>query len=280
MSFTGKALLAGVMGWPVGHSRSPRLHNFWLRQLGIDGVYVPLPVRPEDLALVLKALPRMGFRGVNLTIPHKEAALALVDRLSPAAKAIGAVNTIKVEDGGSLFGDCTDGYGFLANLQENAPGWKAASGPAVMVGAGGAAAAIGWSLLEAGLPELRIVNRTLEKADRLARHLGPRCRAMAWEDRAKALDSASLLVNATSLGMEGQPALDLDLAPLPLGAVVADIVYAPLETPLLAKARARGNPAVDGLGMLLHQAVPGFESWFGQRPSVTAELRAHVLGSG
>jgi shikimate dehydrogenase len=278
MSFSGKALLAGVIGWPVGHSRSPRLHNYWLARYGIDGVYVPLAVQPDDLALVLKALPRMGFRGVNLTIPHKEAALALVDRLTPAAQAIGAVNTILVQPQGRLLGDCTDGQGFLANIQQNAPGWQAKQGPGVLIGAGGAASAIGWTLLAAGIPELRLVNRTQEKARKLASHLGPRCRPIAWEEREAALAGAQILINATSLGMTGQPQLDLDLGLLPERALVADIVYAPLETPLLAQARARGNLAVDGIGMLLHQGVPGFKAWFGQTPEVTPELRAHVLG--
>lgn len=276
MTISGKALLAGVMGWPVAHSRSPRLHGFWLERYGIDGAYVPLPVAPANLAAALRALPLLGFRGVNLTVPHKEAALGLCDEVDPLARRIGAVNTVVVRDGATLYGSNTDAFGFLENLRE-ASGWRAAAGPAVVIGAGGAARAICVALLEAGVPELRIANRTAARAQSLAAELGAAARAVPWTERGAGLAGAALLVNATSLGMAGQPPLDLPLDTLPPGAVVNDIVYAPLETGLLAAARARGNPVVDGLGMLLHQARPAFEAWFGVMPAVDEELRRFVL---
>jgi len=276
MILSGKARLAGVMGWPVTHSRSPRLHGYWLRERGIDGAYVPLAVAPENLAAALAALPVLGFRGVNLTVPHKEAAVALCDAVDDHARRIGAVNTIAVDADGKLHGGNTDGYGFLENLcQESA--WQADDGPAVLLGAGGAARAIAVALLDAGVPALRIANRTAARAEALAAALDGPVETVAWADRATALSDAALLVNTTTLGMTGAPPLAIDLAALPAAAVVNDIVYAPLETDLLATARARGNPAVDGLGMLLHQARPGFEKWFGVRPTVDAGLRAFVL---
>lgn len=271
--------LAGVMGWPVAHSRSPVLHGFWLAAHGIDGAYVRLAVRPENLSLSLKALPLLGFAGCNLTLPHKEAALAVLDEIDPAARSAGAVNTVIVRADGSLEGRNTDGYGFLENLRAGAPQWRAAAGPAVILGAGGAARAIAAALIAAGVPEIRLVNRTPARAAALAKALKGHLRGLPWEDRGKALAGAALLVNATSLGMVGQPALDLSLDALPLTAIVNDIVYAPLETPLLAAARRRGHPAVDGLGMLLHQARPGFAAWFGQEPEVTPALRQAVLAS-
>ncbi|MFA6018621.1 MAG: shikimate dehydrogenase [Rhodospirillales bacterium] len=276
-TISGKAQLAGVIGWPVSHSRSPRLHNFWLERHGIDGVYVPLPVHPDHLPEVLKALPRMGFRGVNLTLPHKEAALKLVDQADPMAMRIGAVNTILFTPDGRSIGSCTDGLGFLENLRQNVPGFSSAHGPAVILGAGGAAAGIAFALEDDGCPDIRICNRTPDKAQALAARLGPCARAVSWDGREAALDGAGLLVNTTSLGMTGQPALTIGLDRLPQNAIVTDAVYAPLETALLANARARGHRAVDGLGMLLHQAVPGFAAWFGLAPGVTPELRAFVL---
>jgi shikimate dehydrogenase len=270
---------AGVMGWPISHSRSPRLHGYWLARYGIDGTYEALAIAPEDLAERLGSLRDRGFAGVNLTVPHKEAALALVTSLSPTARAIGAVNTVVVGTDGKLEGDNTDGFGFLENLRQDAAGWSADTGPAVVLGAGGAARAICHALAEAGAPEIRIVNRTLERAEALAGDLTGPLMPWSWDDRGAALAGVALVVNTTTLGMVGQDPLDLDLVSLPTEAVVNDIVYAPLETPLLAAAAARGNPVVDGLGMLLHQARPGFEAWFGRAPEVTAELRAHVLGS-
>jgi len=276
-ALSGRAKLAGVFGWPVAHSRSPRLHGFWLERHAIDGAYLPFAVRPENLAAALKALPVLGLRGVNLTVPHKEAALGLVDRASEEARRIGAVNTIVVDGDGGLEGRNTDGYGFLAHLKASAPGWRSASGPAVLLGAGGAARAIAVALIEAGVPELRLVNRTADRAAGLAKALGGNIAPVPWQDRNLALAGAALLVNSTTLGMVGQPALDIDLSRLPRQAPVYDIVYAPLETPLLAAARARGHPCIDGIGMLLHQARPGFAAWFGVEPEVTAELRNFVL---
>ncbi len=277
MTISGKARLAGVIGWPVGHSRSPRLHGFWLDQLGIDGAYVPLAVRPEDLEHVLTALPRMGFSGVNLTVPHKEAALRVVDDVDPVARRIGAVNTVIVRPDGTLLGQNTDAFGFLENLRRGASQWQPVQGPAVVLGAGGAARAVCAALVDAGVPEIRLVNRSVERAAQLAMDVGGPIRVLGWDQVGYAQHEAALLVNTTTLGMTGQPGLDLDLSPLPTQAVVNDIVYAPLETVLLAAAKARGNQVVDGLGMLLWQGVPGFAAWFGIRPDVTDDLRQFVL---
>lgn len=277
MTMTGRAKLAGVMGWPVSHSLSPVLHGHWLDSLGIDGAYVPLPVAPENFAEVLKALAKMGFRGVNVTVPHKEAALAAVDAADALARRIGAVNTVIVGDGGRLTGTNTDGFGFLENLKEGAPGWNPAAGPAVVLGAGGAARAVVVALIDAGVPDIRLTNRTRARADRIARDLGGPVTVHDWDHRAAVLADTNLLVNTTTLGMTGKDPLEIALDTLPVAALVNDIVYAPLETGLLAAARARGNPAVDGLGMLLHQARPGFEAWFGAAPQVTPDLRARIL---
>ena len=276
MILSGQTRLAGVMGWPVRHSRSPRLHGFWLERYGIDGAYLPLPVPPGSFADALRALAEMEFRGVNVTVPHKEAALRACDEADDLAQRIGAVNTIVME-GGRILGSNSDAYGFIENLRQGAPDWRPDSGPAVVLGAGGAARGVAVALLEAGAPEIRLVNRTRPRADALAAELGGPMRAIDWTKRASALDAAGLLVNTTTLGMVGQPALGLDLGRLPEAALVSDIVYTPLETPLLAAARARGNQAVDGLGMLLHQARPGFEAWFGVAPQVSDELRRFVL---
>ncbi|MEE8535448.1 MAG: shikimate dehydrogenase [Kiloniellales bacterium] len=278
MILTGSARLAGVVGWPVEHSLSPRLHGYWLEHYGIDGAYVPLAVRPEAFARALRGLADLGFQGVNVTLPHKEAALEACDEVDGPAQRIGAVNTVTLA-GGRLVGSNSDAFGFMENLRQALPGWAATAAPAVVLGAGGAARAVAAALLEAGAPEIRLTNRTAARAEALAAALGGPLRVIPWEHRAAALEGAGLLVNATTLGMHGQAMLDIDLARLPPGAPVTDIVYVPLETPLLAAARARGNPAVDGLGMLLHQARPGFEAWFGVRPEVTAAQRAFVLNS-
>ena len=270
--------LAGVMGWPVGHSRSPVLHGHWLARHGIAGAYVPLAVRPEHLEQALRALPALGFAGCNLTVPHKEASARLVDHLDPAAARLGSVNTVLVRPDGTLEGRSTDGYGFLQNLRDGAPSWRPGHGAAV-IGAGGAARAIVAALIDAGETRIRLANRTEAKAAALAEALGPTVEPWPWAERAAALTDCRLLVNTTSLGMTGQPPLDLDLAALPGDAIVTDIVYVPLETPLLAAARRRGNPTLDGLGMLLHQARPGFAGFFGIEPAVDAELRAAVLSS-
>jgi len=276
MILSGKARLAGVMGWPVSHSRSPRLHGFWLERHAIDGVYVPLAVPPERIETALRALPVLGFRGVNLTVPHKESAPAICDELDPLARRIGAVNTVVIGEDGRLIGSNTDASGFIENLRRNSR-WRSGSDPLVVLGAGGAARAACVALLDAGAGSVRIANRTQMRAEILAEELGAGVEAVAWQDRNDALDGATLLVNTTTLGMTGQPALEIDLSALPKSAVVCDIVYTPLETPLLAAARARGNPPVDGLGMLLYQAQPGFEAWFGVRPDVDDELRQFVL---
>jgi shikimate dehydrogenase len=270
---------AGVIGWPVAHSRSPRLHGFWLKQYGLAGRYDKLPVPPEDLGVFLEALPKEpGFRGINVTLPHKVAVLPYMAEIDSVARRIGAVNTIVIRPDGSLSGSNTDAFGFIESLKADAPaGWSAAQGPAVVLGAGGAARAIVVALLDAGAPVLRIVNRSLEKAEALAAEFGDRLQPVAWDKRAEALSGAGLLVNTTSLGMSGQPPLEIALDDLPKAALVNDIVYSPLETDLLARARARGNPVVDGLGMLLHQGRPGFEAWFGVAPQVTSDLRAAVL---
>jgi shikimate dehydrogenase len=276
---SGRARLAGVMGWPVGHSLSPKLHGFWLERHGVDGAYVPLAVAPDDFSQALRMLPRMGFAGVNVTVPHKEAALAAVDRVDPLARRIGAVNTVVVEADGALIGSNTDAYGFMENLRAGAPGWTPTTGAAVVLGAGGAARAVAVALLEAGATALRVVNRTESRAEALVRDLDGAVKVVPWEHRSASLADAALLVNTTTLGMTGQPPLDLDLAGLPPEAVVSDIVYSPLETPLLTAARTRGNPVVDGLGMLLHQARPGFAAWFGVKPEVDNALRDFVLQS-
>ena len=274
---SGRGRIAGVMGWPVAQSRSPRLHGYWLRLHGIDGTYIPLSVRPEHFATALRALPLLGFAGANVTVPHKEVALAVVDRSDATARRIGAVNTIVVASDGTLDGRNSDGFGFMENLRAGISGWSPRAGPAVILGAGGSARAIAVALLDGGAPEIRIVNRTVERAERLNADIGGPFRIYGWADRASALADAALLVNSTTLGMKGQPPLELVLDRLPTTAVVNDIVYSPLETTLLATARARGNPVVDGLGMLLHQARPGFAAWFGVEPEVTPELRRFVL---
>ena len=277
MELSGKAALAGVMGWPVSHSLSPRLHGYWLRELGLDGAYLPLAVHPDDCPEVLKTLPKMGFRGCNLTIPHKEIALEVMDEIDPLARRIGAVNTVVVDADGRLIGRNTDGYGFLKNLQTGAPNWRPEAGPAVVLGAGGAARAVIVALLDAGVAEIRLTNRTRERAEELARTLDGNIVVIDWEQRSDGLDGAELLVNTTVLGMTGQPPLDITLDSLPESATVTDIVYAPLITDLLENARDRGHPIVDGLGMLLHQAVPGFAAWFGVEPVVTEDLRRGIL---
>ncbi|MGS1094889.1 shikimate dehydrogenase [Aquamicrobium terrae] len=266
---------AFVIGHPIAHSRSPKIHGHWLKSYGLAGSYEAIDVAPGDLAGFIAALRENGFRGGNVTIPHKEAVFELVDRIDTAAERIGAVNTLWFEDG-RLWGGNTDAHGFAANLDEHAPGW-AANGPAVVLGAGGAARAIIYALKERGVRDIRILNRTLERAGDLRDRFGKGISAHRLEAAGELLADAGLLVNTTALGMHGNEGLPADPAALPDKAIVTDIVYVPLETPLLAAARARGLACVDGLGMLLHQAVPGFERWFGKRPEVTAELRDLVL---
>lgn len=274
---SGAARLAGVIGWPVRHSRSPRMHGFWLDHYGIDGAYVPLAVRPEDVTQVLAALPRLGFQGANVTVPHKEAVFADCGTVDSFARRAGAVNTLRVTADGGLAGSNTDGYGFIESIREAVgacPG-----GPAVVLGAGGAARAIVLALLDAGVSDVAVVNRTIGKAEALATRFGNAVRPLSWSRLPEALEPATLLVNATSLGMSGQPDLVIDLAPLNRDAVIADIVYVPLRTALLRQAERRGHAVVDGLGMLIHQARPGFEAWFGVLPDAeaVAAVRAALM---
>ena len=276
MTISGNARIAGVMGWPVKHSRSPRLHNFWLDQYAIDGVYVPFPVEPAGLEAALRALPKLGIAGVNVTVPHKEQAFRIVDETDETARRIGAANTIMAARDGKLTATNTDSFGFTEALRARAAGWNPMSGPAVVLGAGGASRAILVALQALGVPEIRVVNRTQERAQTLADEFGAPVAAVLWADREPALQDAGLLVNTTILGMQGQPPLDLRLDDLPNQAVVNDIVYAPLHTELLRAAATRGNIAVDGLEMLLHQARPGFRAWFGREPGVTDGLRRFV----
>ncbi len=276
MTPSKKTIRTGVMGWPVAHSRSPLLHGYWLKQHAISGEYIALAVPPGDFTKTFSQLPEQGFSGVSITVPHKQAALEAITSaggvVTEEARRIGAVNTVVFHANGPVEGDNTDAFGFMENLREKAPQWKGDS-PVVVLGAGGAARAICVGLAEAGVKEIRIVNRTEEKAQNLARMLGPSILPVSWEDRETSMADVSLLVNGTSLGMAGSPLLGLALACLPAAAVVYDIVYAPLETPLLGAAKARGNPVVDGLGMLIHQARPAFEAWFGVLPEATSELR-------
>ena len=272
---TGAAKVAGIMGWPVSHSRSPAIHGHWLARYGIDGAYIPFSVRPEDGYDAIRMLPRLGFSGTNVTLPHKETALRAVDEVDPIARRIGAVNTVVAREDGSLHGGNTDAYGFLEHLRACAPGWR--PGVAAVFGAGGSARAVAASLVDAGASEVRLANRTAARAEKVAEDIGGPVTAVAWSERDAALDGAGLLVNTTSLGMTGNPPLEIALDALPDDAVVNDIVYVPLETPLLRAAQRRGLAIVDGLGMLLHQARPGFAAWFGRDPEVDEVLRESVL---
>ncbi|MCW1841929.1 shikimate dehydrogenase [Prosthecomicrobium hirschii] len=271
--------LAGVMGQPVIHSRSPMIHGHWFAQYGLKGAYVPLAIPPERLEAALRALPALGFSGCNITLPHKVAAMAVMDEVDPRARRIGAINCVVVRPDGSLYGCNNDGFGYLESVRERFPDWRADAGPIVVLGAGGGARAVVAALADAGAPEIRLVNRNADRAVALAAEYGGPVRAVDWSRRAEILDDAAMLVNTTTQGMTGQPALDLALDRLPVAALVSDIVYIPLETPLLAAARARGNRTVNGLGMLINQARPAFQAWFGILPEVTAELRARLEAS-
>ncbi|HTJ63601.1 MAG TPA: shikimate dehydrogenase [Alphaproteobacteria bacterium] len=268
-------LRAGVIGWPVGHSLSPRIHRFWLAELGIAGRYEAVVVSPDWLEDIVDSFRKAGWCGFNVTVPHKETIIPLLDSIEPAARDIGAVNTVVAVGEGKFEGRNTDAPGFLASIR--AARAIRTDRPAVVLGAGGAARAILAALSSAGVREIRIANRNRERAEALAAAFP--AIVCDWDDRARMLEGCGLLINSTSLGMTGQPPLEIDLARLPATALVTDIVYRPLETDLLAKARARGNPAVDGLGMLLHQAVEGFAAWFGVTPDVTPALRDHVLAA-
>jgi len=276
MSHPDRFLLAGVMGDPVMHSRSPKLHNYWLAKYGLTGIYVPLAITAANLRAALRALSALGFSGCNLTIPHKEAALDIVDKLDPLARRIGAVNCVVIAPDGSLEGRNHDDFGYIESVREAQPEWRADTGPIVVIGAGGGARAVLVSLIDQGAREIRLVNRTLTRGKALAGDLGGPITALTWEEREAALEGAAMLINATNQGMLGEPPLDLALDRLPVRALVSDIVYIPRETVLLAAARKRGNATVNGLGMLLHQARPAFHAWFGIMPEVTPELRAMI----
>jgi shikimate dehydrogenase len=264
--------IAGLIGWPVAHSRSPVIHNHWLARHGIPGRYVLFPVPAEKLADALRGLAALRLRGCNVTTPHKQAVMPLVDDVDPLARRIGAVNTIVVQEDGSLRGFNNDGNGFVQSIRDAKPDWRPDAGPIAVIGAGGAARAVVASLTDQGAREIRVANRTYEHAQDLQSLFGSPVTAVHWDARADALEGVVLVANATNQGMGGQPALDLALDRLPAHAIVADLIYTPPETPLLAAARARGNPTVNGLGMLLNQARPAFHAWFGVMPQITPEL--------
>ena len=269
--------LAGVIGSPISHSKSPQLHQHWLKTYGLPGYYIPMDVSPERLRHVLQTLPDMGFVGVNITIPHKEVVLEIADIVTDRATLIGAANTLIFRKDGKIHADNTDGYGFLENLRSNAPNWDPTAGPAAVLGAGGASRAVVASLLDAGVPEILLTNRTKVRAEAVAEEFGNRITLVDWVQAGNIIEEANLVVNTTSLGMVGKPELRVPLDGLRKGMLVTDLVYAPLRTNLLATAEAAGCQTVDGLGMLLHQAVPAFERWFGQRPSVDNATRAAAL---
>lgn len=269
-------LLAAVMGWPISHSRSPILHNYWFRKHELAGTYVPLAIKPENLAAALRALHPLGFAGCNLTIPLKQNAMTIVDDVDTVAKRIGAISCVVVRPDGSLAGTNNDWYGFIHNLKQARPRWRANAGPAVVLGAGGGSRAVCYGLMAEGAKEIRLVNRTLARAQAIAAEFGGPIQPLPWDSRHDALEGAAMVVNATSQGMVGQPALDVRLDKLGRSALVADIIYIPLETPFLTAARKRGNRIVNGLGMLLHQGRPAWKAWFGIEPKVTPELRKMV----
>nr|WP_315262292.1 shikimate dehydrogenase [uncultured Limnohabitans sp.] len=272
-------VMAGVMGWPVSHSRSPVIHNHWIKQSGLTGAYGLFPVKPSQLETAIRGIKALGIAGCNITLPHKVNAMQFVDWVDPLAIRMGAINTIVVQADGALHGFNNDGYGFIQSLREAQPNWKANSGPAVVLGAGGAARAVIVALIDSGATEIRLLNRTLSKAEDLARDFGEAVRAFPWVERENALHGAALLVNTTSLGMHGESPLVIALNQLPVSAIVSDVIYIPLETPLLAAARLRGNITVNGLGMLLHQARPAFKAWFDVMPEVTSELRDTIIAT-
>lgn len=279
MKVSNQFALAGLIGMPVAQSRSPVIQNFWLNQKQIAGRYVLLPVSDDKLERALHGLPLLGFRGCNVTMPHKQRVMPLLDRIDPTAKRIGAVNTIVVQDDGTLFGFNNDGVGFVQSLVDAKPGWRPDSGPILILGAGGAARAVLVALLEQGARDIRITNRTRERAERLSAELGGPISIVPWERRNDAMADVAVLVNATDRGMVGKPTLDISLERLSGDAVVGDLIYTPLETALLATARERGHLTVNGLGLLLNQARLAFEAWFGARPDITLELLAAVAAT-
>jgi shikimate dehydrogenase len=279
MSQHGVPPLAFVIGWPIGHTRSPALHRHWLKRYDIEGQYLPLPIAPEDFESALRILGKCGFVGGNVTIPHKLAAFVIADETTAQAKRLGAANTIIYDAERGIVADNTDGFGFIENLRAARPAWRGEVGPVTVIGAGGASRAIVAALLDAGVPELRLTNRTRAKADAIADELGGQITVVDWAEAESSIEGAALVVNTTSMGMEGGPPLSLTLDALSQDALVTDAVYAPLDTPFLKLARTKGAETVDGLGMLLHQARPGFAAWFGREPEVDDELRAAVLGA-
>lgn len=268
--------LAAVMGWPVMHSRSPVMHKFWMDQQGLTGSYLPLAVKPGKIGPALRAMHPLGFAGCNLTIPHKQDAMKFVDEVDDIANKIGAISCVVVREDGSLFGTNNDWLGFLGSLREFHPDWRANAGPAMVIGAGGGARAVCYALQHEGATDIRVVNRTRENAERLARDMGPPLTVYSWEERHELLDGLTMVVNVSSQGMKGEDVLDIKLDKLPNDALVIDIIYIPLETPFLAAARKRGNPTINGLGMLLHQGPPAWKYWFGIEPEVSAELRSEI----
>ena len=280
MADPDRFLIAGVMGWPVMHSRSPLMHNYWFEQQSLVGTYVPLAIKPEKLAAALRGLHPLGFSGCNLTIPHKQEAMMIVDEVDEVAKNIGAISCVVVRPDGSLFGTNNDWFGFINNVKQEQPEWRAEAGPVTVIGAGGGSRAVCYGLLREGAREIRLVNRTRARAETIAEELadglGGPIRVLPWEERHDALDGVAMIVNTTSEGMVGQSALDLRLDRLPKPALAADIIYTPLETPFLAAARERGNRTVNGLGMLLHQGRPAWKMWFDIEPVVTPELRERM----
>ena len=279
MTELAKIPLAGVIGHPIAHSRSPALHGFWLRRYGVKGHYIPMDVAPADLETTLRHLPKIGFVGLNVTLPHKEAILKIADVISDRAALIGAANTLIFRKDGKIYADNTDGAGFVANLRQNAPHWVPAAGPAAVFGAGGAARAVVAALIEVGVPEIRISNRSRPRAEALRADFGAKLVVYDWVQAANMLEGAATVINTTSLGMAGKPEFRVPLDALEPGAVVNDLVYNPLKTAFLAEAEERGATIVDGLGMLLHQAAPGFERWFGPTPAVDEATRQAVLSA-
>ena len=271
--------IAGVMGWPVAHSRSPVIHNHWLAQYGIAGRYVLFAVPPEKLEAAVRGLAPLGMRGCNVTTPHKQAIFPLLDRVDDLARRIGAVNTVVVEKDGSLTGFNNDGNGFIQSLRDADPKWRPDSGPILVLGAGGASRAVVASLAAQGATEIRVANRTLDKAREIADAVGPLVKVVPWEQREDALDGVAMLANATSLGSTGKPPLDISLERVPKRTIVGDLIYVPPETPFLAAARARGNVTVNGLGLLLNQARPAFNAWFGVMPEITPALRQAIAAT-
>jgi shikimate dehydrogenase len=271
--------LAGVLGHPIAHSRSPALHGYWLRRYGLKGHYIPIDVAPADLAEMVRTLPRLGFVGVNVTIPHKEAILKIADIITDRAALIGAANTLIFRKDGRIHADNTDGSGFIANLRQHAPHWNPAAGPAAVLGAGGAARAVIAALIEVGAPEIRLANRTRVRAESLRSDFGAKVHVEDWVQAGNMIEDCATVVNTTSLGMTGKPDFRVPLDGLNPGALVTDLVYTPLKTQFLIEAESMGCTVVDGLGMLLHQAAPGFERWFGQRPEVDEATRQAVLSA-